>query len=240
MMSGMEKNAATAAQERLSDAQVRERLYLCTDPAIADEVYELGVTLTSEAADRIKAIEAKGTAFAAYGTATVTLLVSSAATWGKLGNEFTPWIGAFAGLSALGCTFWAVQAVRLRRLKETSPEDWLKADALVDAATLKLFRVLTLSKVLDSRIVAQGEKAAAVKRGQEWLVGAVAFLVFLLIQVACVRFYSVAYPRFLNVHQGWRGQFPWNGISLLASWGGGLLCGRGLAWLLWRSRRTAA
>ncbi len=134
-----EQSSAEASNGRLTSAQVRGRLAFCTDPSVADEVHGVGITLTEYASDRIKAIEAKGTAFAAYGTATVTLLVSSAATWGRLGNGLTPWIGACAGLGALGCTYWAVQTLKLRTMKEISPDDWLKADALTDPTTLSYF-----------------------------------------------------------------------------------------------------
>ncbi len=77
---------------RLSEEEVRERLKLCEDPKIVDEIYSFGQTLQKETIDQIHILESKATSFAAYGAAVVTLLVSSSSIWSGLRNRWSAWI----------------------------------------------------------------------------------------------------------------------------------------------------
>jgi hypothetical protein len=233
-MSDVPRKSATP---RLSEAQVRERLGLCTDPDVVGELYDFGLNLSREGLDQIKTAESKATSFAAYGTAIATLLVSSAGTWSTLGNSCTFFIVFLAGFSALVCTYHAVRSLLLTTMKVVSEEDWLKADVLEDIVHLKSYRVLALWQVIDSRIDAQRKKARRLISAQVWLTGAVAYLVSLLFQIALKQAYLGWIMRTHDVH--WRE--CWQRLGLLSSRSCGVLCGLGLillCWCSWRSSRA--
>ena len=77
---------------RLTEEQVNERLNLCSDIAIVDELYEQGKTLVKATIERIRSLESKAMTFVIYGSAIVTLLPSSSKSWSKLGNQWSSWI----------------------------------------------------------------------------------------------------------------------------------------------------
>lgn len=226
----------TEQSPRLTEAQVRDRLEGCADPDVIKEVYDFGLILTRDTLEQIKTAESKATSFAGYGTAIATLLVSTSGTWSKIANACTFCIAFFAALAALICTTYCVKALRLVSQKVVSEEDWLKADALKDIGTLRLFRTFSLWGVLESRIDVQARKTHSIRRAQVWLAGAVGYLAFLLFQLAASRLYYSWIVGTVNVHQRgcWQDSARW--ISLLSSWGGGLLCVLGLIWLYRRSR----
>ena len=119
---------------RLSDSEVRNRLETCTDsPDVIDEIYNFGQILLKEAVDRIKTTESKATAFAAYGSAIVTLLVSTSSLWYRLGNQWTLWIAACAGLSGFACAMLSIKGLLVRTFYVISQDEWLNATCLSTA-----------------------------------------------------------------------------------------------------------
>lgn len=166
----------------LTDEEVRERLARCKSPEIVQELYDFGQILSKDTADRIKGLESKATSFAAYGTAIVTFLVSSSASWSGLGNYWSPWIALCAGLCALFCTSNCVRALRLRKYALTSEDDWLQPDCLVNTIDfLKRFRVTTIWATLNSQNQAHAEKGRDLQKAEVWLRASVACLVILLL-----------------------------------------------------------
>ena len=172
---------------QLSEEEVRERLDLCEDPDIVNEIYNFGQTLEKEAIDHIRITESKATSFAAYGAAIVTLLVSSSSTWSKLGNQWTPWIAVCAGICGLMCTYFSIQAISLKEFYCISEDEWLKTECLSKLHTLKRYRILTMWGTIKSHDKAQEEKVGKLKRAQLWLMGSVIYLVYLLLHIALVR-----------------------------------------------------
>jgi len=207
---------------RLSEDEVNRRLDICENPEIVDELYDFGRDLVKENADRVKAIESKATSFAAYGTALVTLLVSSSASWSKLGNAWSLWIALCAGICGLMCACFSIRALTLRKLEVVSENEWLKAECLYESvAFLKKYRILTLWGAVDSYIETQGLKAKELRRGQEWLTASVGYLVLLLFQLTffgtCNNSHWAAGWPFLAGHTATLGS--------LCHWSGGLgLC----------------
>ncbi len=169
---------------RLSEEEVRERLKSCKDLQVVNEVYSFGQSMVKEIIDSIRVVESKAVSFAAYGAAIVTLLVSSSATWSKLGNQYTLWIGACAGLSALICTVFSVKAITLKEHESVSQDEWLKTEVLTDEVTIKRYRILVIWGTMQSRISLQEEKVRHLFKAQFWLKVSVAFLVVLLFHIA--------------------------------------------------------
>ena len=234
----MNSNRLEQPEARLSEQEVRQRLVLCTDTKVIDELYTFGQTLYRDSLEQIKTAETKATSFAGYGTAVATLLVSSSATWVKLGNSCSLWVAFFSCLSALACTYFAVQALQLRSFKVISDNDWLNEGVLSDVNKLKGFRILSLWALISSRADGQRAKARAVARVQVWLAGAVTYLVILILQIALTGLYRGWIVRTLNVHQGQCWQMSARWIGLLSLWGAGGLCVLVLGALIRRSRRT--
>jgi hypothetical protein len=168
---------------RLSEGEVRERLRLCEDPEIVDELYDFGQDLLKEVNDRIRALESKAVSFAAYGAAIVTLLVSSSSTWSRLGNRGSAWISICAGVCGLMCTSFSIRVLSLREFEWTSEDEWLKTECLTKINTLKRYRILTMWGVIHSHGKNHEEKARDIQRAQIWLTGSVIFLLYLLVQV---------------------------------------------------------
>lgn len=177
---------------RMSEKQVRERLNRIIDLKIADEVYSLGQSMANEVVGSIRALESKATLFAAYGTAIVTLLVSSSGTWSNLGNQLTAWISVCAGLAALTCTIFSVKSLALKKYKIISQEEWLEADCLQSELKLKKYHILAIWSAMESRFEVQLEKLKELRSAQRWLQVAVAIMAFLLFQIALVKSYRLA------------------------------------------------
>lgn len=230
-------NASPKRNPRLRAPEVRERLRICENkPEVIDELYDFGAALNRETLDQIKTAETKATLFAGYGTAIAALLVSSSQGRSNLGNECTLWVAFFAGFTALACTYYCAQALLLTNMKVISQDDWFDSESLGDVNELKVFRVFSFWALLNSRIDVQRAKANSILSAQVWLAGSVGYLAALLFQIASLQLYRKFVMGTLNVHQGWKAQFPASGVSLLFSWGFGLLCGLGLVLLHRRSR----
>jgi hypothetical protein len=228
---------------RLSEDEVRERLKLCEDPNVVDEIYEFGKILGQEVIDQIKVLESKATSFAAYGAAIVTLLVSSSSTWSNLGNQWSPWIAVCVGICGLVCTCLAVGAMSLKKFECISEDEWLKRECLGKITTLKRYRILTMWGTIESHGNVQREKAAKVRKAEVWLTGSVIYLVYLLLHIAFVR--SLSDHFWIAVGQcaihnplgipGWQRLLSSPGVlgGLLSS----LILGLTLILIFWRSQR---
>jgi hypothetical protein len=172
---------------RLSEDEVRERLRLCEDPEIVNEIYNFGQTLEKETVEQIHILESKATSFAAYGAAIVTLLVSSSSVWSGLGNRWSAWIAVFAGVCGLTCTYFCVRAMSLTEFECISEDEWLKRECLSKIETLKRYRILTIWGTIASHGRIQQDKAVKLQRAHVWLTGAVIYLVYLLLHIAFVQ-----------------------------------------------------
>ncbi len=173
---------------RLTEGEVKTRLLSCTSGEVLQEVYDFGQSLLKETVDRVKALETKASSFAAYGIAVVTLLVSSSASWEKLGGSWSLWIAACAAICGLACTGLCVSALRLDAHSLISQEEWLEPECLSkgDMAFLQKYRVLTMWGAIDSYTEAQARKAKKLMQAESWLAVSTAFLVFLLLELAWV------------------------------------------------------
>jgi hypothetical protein len=228
---------------RLSEEEVRERLKLCEDPEIVNEIYGFGQTLGEEVIEQIKTLESKATLFAAYGAAIVTLLVSSSSIWTNVGNRWSAWIAVCAGLCGLMCTYFSIKAMSLKKFECISEDEWLKRECLSKIYTLKRYRILTMWGTIESHGTIQREKALELQRAQVWLMGGVVYLVYLLLHIAFVR--SLSDNFWITLRQfalcnplripGWQ--------NLLSSPGtlGGLICalvlGLTMTLVVWYSSR---
>lgn len=216
---------------RLTEVEVQERLRQCTDPKVIDEIYELGSALNREGLEQLKGIETKATSFAAYGAAIATLLVSSASTWSSAGTRWSLWIAFFAGFSALVCTSFAVQTLKLTTLRAVSPRDWFKEDHLRVSDDLRAYHAFAMWQVVDFRIDVQRRKAISIRQSEIWLGGAVGYLALLLFQIAFVHL-GANHVLGASKVQG----SEW--AKWLSQWGGGcwlLVCGLWLRLLVRRS-----
>jgi hypothetical protein len=222
---------------RLTLQQVKDRLALYANPAVVDELYDFGLTLGQETLEQIKVTEGKANYFAAYGTAIATLLVSSYGLWSTRGNTYSLWIGFAAGFAASICTYHSVGALQLTTLKVISEDDWLRGEVLADIVTLKQYRIVSLWAVLESRIDVQRYKAMAVARSQIWLAGAVAYLAFLLLQLAVAHLFSGWGVGVLNVHQCGRGDLYARCVGLGCGWLSIMICLIGMAYFYRRAQR---
>lgn len=181
-------DGTTALAPRMSEKQVRERMNQIADPSVADELYSLGQSMANEIVGSIRSLESKATLFAAYGTAIVTLLISSSGTWNRVGNHVTPWISVCAGMAAFLCTVCSVKALALKTYKIVSQEEWLEADCLQSYLKLRKYHILAIWSAMDSRFDVQSQKIRELRVAQRWLQVAVALMVLLLFQIAFVNY----------------------------------------------------
>lgn len=234
---------------RLSEEEVRERLKLCEDPEIVDEIYNFGQTLEKETIDQIHILESKATSFAAYGAAIVTFLVSGSSVWSGLGNRWSAWIAVFAGVCGLMCTYFSVRAMSLREFECISEDEWLKRECLSRIETLKRYRILTIWGTISSHSRVQKDKAEKLQRAQVWLTGAVIYLVYLLLHVAFVRSFLDSFEgdlwvalRQCVIHNH-LGIACWQNLlcspGALSTLAGALVLGLTMVLIFWYSRRLA-
>ena len=232
-------STASLRPTRLSEAEVRDRLNLCGDnQQVVDELYEFGKALGSEVTDRIRAVESKAISFAAYGAALVTLLVSSASLWSKVGNQWPSWISVCAGFCGLMCTVFSLRVLMLREYEWTSEDEWLRPECLTEINILKRYRILTMWGIVHSHGRVQSEKARELQRAEVWLEGAVIFLLYLLLQIAIILspdngFWVPLWQRVIQGHLGisvWQNYYGWARALILGlTW---VLIG----WRVWRVR----
>lgn len=172
---------------RLTEKQVRERLALVTKPEIAKDIYDFGNSLLKESAERVKGLESKATLLAGYGIAVITLLVSSSASWSKVGNNWSFVIAAVGAICGFICTTYAVSALKLGLHALISQDEWLEEQCLAaDFIVLQRYRVLTLWGTIDSYMVAHARKASRLLKAQFWLTVSAAFLLLFLLQLTFI------------------------------------------------------
>jgi hypothetical protein len=223
---------------RLTETEVLERLNLCADNSeVVDELYEFGKVLSSEVLDRVRAVESKAVSFAAYGAAIATFLVSSISIWSKMGNQWSPWMSAFAGFSGLMCTCYALRALWLREYEWISEDEWMQKECLSQVLKLKRYRVLTMWGVLHKHSLVQSEKARELQRAQIWLAASVVYLVYLLLHIALIvnfdnNFWVPGWHRVVEGHLGIPGWQSCGGCACA------LILGLTLALAIWRSWRV--
>jgi hypothetical protein len=235
---------APTPSTRLSEEQVRERLVLCENAEVLDEIYEFGIGLSKEINDQIKSIESKAISIAAYGAAIASLLVTSSSTWIKLGTQQVLSAAVCAALCGGICTAFAVRVLKLQSFDTISEDEWLKAECFANIERLKKYRVLTLWGVIDSHIDAQARKAKLLLRAEVWLTGSVAFLV-LFLGLLATRVIVLNNPFWISLGKALtkyllgipRGYLVASVLGLLRTWFSALLCGIGLVVLIRRTRR---
>jgi protein-S-isoprenylcysteine O-methyltransferase Ste14 len=213
----------------LTQAEVEDRLYLCQDNSeINSELYDFGLHLKQEMIDRVRSIESRAVTLAAYGAAIVTLLVSSSASWSKLGN-WAIWIAVSAALYGTACTWFAIRAISLREQEWNSENEWLKVECLSETLDfLKQYRILILWGFIHSRDCIRAQKARELRRATVWLEAAVVSLLVLLCRVA-----TLATVEGFGAIRGWK---------FSPHFGGGicvLILGLILGGTIWRSRRLS-
>lgn len=243
----MAQLTATPTPGTLTEEEVRTRLSTCGEITIVEELYVTGQNMLKDSIDRIKTVETKATSFAAYGTALVTLLVSTASSWANLGNVWTLWIALCAATCALMCTVCCVRALVLRKFEVASQDEWLDAECLAaDVTFLKKYRILSMWGAIASSCDVQADKAKNVQRGEKWIRAAVAYLVVLLLHLAsvrtCIHVKWLALGQWSAIH-GDVGLSSWKFLNLhigflrsLGGWGLGIGLLVTMALVAWRSR----
>ena len=187
----------------LSGDEVRERLSLCTQDAVVDDLYSFGQKLADQALERVRSAEHKATFFAAYGSAVITLLASAFPKWADPGNRHTLWISVCISISAFLCIWFSVRVLRLRQIECTSEAEWLNKDCLDEPMKLKKYRILTLWETIDSRFKMQKHKAKDMQCAELSLAYSGLFLLYLLVQLA---FFQI-FGHFIAGHhwdEGWQ------------------------------------
>lgn len=191
------------AWDRLASINAEERA------DVIKELYTFGLRITTEAGEQIKGLEQKAITFAAYGTAVLSLLVTTASTWSKIGTPGSFVIAGFAGLGGLLCAWSAVRALLLVSFDTVSERDWLSKDHFGSLGEIERFHAYALTQVLKSRIQAQASKATYVESAQGWLAVCAGYLMLLLAQIASANLLPGWYDRTLH----FLGRETWTGTS---------------------------
>lgn len=213
----------------MTSDEVEKRLSLPVNPEVLSEIYDFGTNMQKEAVERIKSIESKATALAAYGTAIISILVSSSSGWLNKADIFSIWVAVVAAFCALASTAVSVQALTLRKLLTISDDEWLSKESFEDVQLLKKVWIRSLWYVLTRYGAVQERKAAKVRRAQVWLTASVAYLSFFLLHIAVVFSYSLRLghekvsPELALRYLGWQ-------------IGAAVLGGCWTLWNLWRTR----
>lgn len=168
---------------RLDDKEVRKRLTFCPDGEVTDEIYTFGQRLLDQAIENLRRIEAKAASVAAYSGGVITILVSSAAAWSRLGTPATSAVIGLSGLIALAAAVVSVCAMKTRPIECVSEDEWLDPECLSDINKLKRFRALTMWGSMSSHKNAHVDKARLVGRAQNLLGLSVALLLCALILI---------------------------------------------------------
>lgn len=172
---------------RLSEREVRERLRLCSDPKVIDEIYSFGQMMLHETVANTRLLDSKAATMAAYGGAIVTLLVSTSGGWARLGNDWSLIFAAVAAICAFASAIFAVKAMALRDFQWLGEKEWLEENCLSQVEKLKRYRVLTMWGAMDSHKDAHLSKVVFLKKSQQWLSGSVFFVLSLLFHIVCLR-----------------------------------------------------
>jgi hypothetical protein len=174
-------------ESRLTEKQVRDRLASVHSAETAEEIYEFGEKLLKDATERVKGLESKAASFAGYGIAVVTLLVSSSASWSKIGDRWSFWIAAIAGLFGFLCTFFSIRVLQLSVHTFVSQSEWLEEKSITgELSSMHKYRVLTIWGSLDSYTQVHLRKALDLRRAERCLMFAASGLLAFLLQLALI------------------------------------------------------
>lgn len=171
---------------RLSEKDVRDRLALCTDTNVIDELYIFGQMMLKETVTRVRLMDTKAASMAAYGGAIVTLLVSTSAAWLHLGGKCTLIIAAISGILAFSAVVFAVRVMALRNFDWLSEEEWLQTSCLANVDKLKRYRSLTIWEAMNSYKTAHLAKVRLLEQAQKLLAFAVFLLLVALLQITWI------------------------------------------------------
>lgn len=175
---------------RLTEEEVRNRLKLCTDPNVLEEVYTFGQMMLRETIANFRTIDTKAGSMAAFGGAVITLLVSSSGAWLSFANGWTCVIAILAGLTAFLSTFFSVRALALREMEWLGDREWLEGSCLAAVDKLKRYRILTIWGAMNSRKTAHAYKVRKLSYAQALLLIAVFLLLVMLFQIAWIRAFN--------------------------------------------------
>jgi len=169
--------------------EVRERLAAYQEPKITDELYDFGKMLITETLDRVKALDNKAAAIAAYSVGLITLLVSTRANWSTGLHAWAAGLPLCGGVAAFFAALYAVSALALKRYNWFSENEWMERDCLADPDRLRRYHVLAMWKVLGSHNSTCETKASRITAAQWLLLTAAVFLVLSLGDVIAIRLF---------------------------------------------------
>jgi len=172
---------------RLSEPEVRERLKLCADPMVIDEIYSFGQMMLHETVETTRVLDSKAASMAAYGGAIVTLLVSTSSGWVGFGNNLTLGFASLAAICSFSAAIFAVKAMALQDFQWLGEREWLEENCLSGVDKLKKYRVLTIWGAMDSHKDAHRSKVELLQKSQNWLSGSVSFVLLLLLHIGWVQ-----------------------------------------------------
>jgi hypothetical protein len=173
----------------LTTEEVRERLASYKEPTTTDELYDFGKMLITETLDRVKSLDNKAAAVAAYSVGLITLLVSTRLSWS---GGLHPWAAGLplcGGVAAFFAALYAVRALVLKRYNWFSENEWMERDCLADRDRLRRYHVLAMWKVLGSHNLVCETKASRITTAQWLLLAAAVILVLSLGDVLAVRLF---------------------------------------------------
>jgi hypothetical protein len=132
----------------LTEPEVRKRLGSYTPTEVTDELYDFGKMMVDEAIDRFKTLDSKATAIAAYALALITFLASQTAS--EKVHSWATYAPMASGIVAGSAAVIAISALWLKRFEWYSHEDWMRADCLKDAESLRRYHIITMWGALQS------------------------------------------------------------------------------------------
>jgi hypothetical protein len=172
----------------LSNNEVRERLASYKDSKITDELYEVGKTLVSENLDRVKTLDNKAAAIAAYSIGLITLLVSTRSGWAGAIRMWATGLPVCAGITAFSAACFCVWSLALKRYDWFSENEWFSSECFSDPERLRRYHVLVMWKVVGSHSTVCDEKANKIAIAQWFLLASAVILVITLADTAIFRF----------------------------------------------------
>ena len=171
----------------LSKKAVLERLKVCEEPEVVNEIYTFGQLLLRETLQNLHSLDSKAVWMAGYGAAIITFLVSSSTTWATLGNRWTVGIAVLAGVSGFVGALFAVNSLSLQSVDWIGDEEWLEKDCLASVWKLKRYRIFIMSGTINSIDDVNVSKARALRKAQWGLSTSVGFLLTMLLHLGWLR-----------------------------------------------------
>lgn len=173
--------------DRLTEQEVRERLELCSNPQVLDELYTFGQMMLKETLEITKTLDSKAASMAAYGGAAVTLLVSTSGAWLNYGFASILALSAVAGIGAFTAAFFAVRTMALKVFEWLGEKEWLEDKCFSQIDVMKRYRVLSIWGAMDSQKKVQLIKVDLLKTAQRWLSISVFSILLLLLDIVWFR-----------------------------------------------------